>query len=169
MADDISKDRSPRSPGGTLEESINMTRKLFEQIRTATVIPEIAVKILGYGGINGAAMGALATLGQYGLVDRTKGNVAITSLAVKILHPKSGEQQEASIREAALTPKVMQELYRDFFDCSPAVIQGHLIQNNFTPERARKLPRSTSLIKHSPNWRLQRMSIPMKVLNFRPK
>ena len=137
MSDEISKNRSPRSPGIALEDALNLTRKLFDQIRSATVVPETAVKALGYNGMNGTAMTTLATIGQYGLVDRTKGNVTITPLAIKILHPKSVEQQEQGIQEAALTPVVFQELNQDMHDCAEAVITGHLIQNGFTPDRAK--------------------------------
>lgn len=139
MADEITKDRSPRSPVTTVEDSITLTRKLFDQIRTATVSPEVACKAIGYSGPNGAAMATLATLGQYGLVDRSKGKVAVTPLAIRILHPKSPEQRESAIRESALNSAVMNDLYSGFLECSETVIEGHLIQNGFTPDRARKV------------------------------
>ncbi len=139
MNDAITKDRSPRSPSITLEEAISMTRKLYDQIRTAAVVPEIAVKPLGYSGTNGTAMSTIATLGQYGLLSRSGKTVSITALAVKILHPKSPEQLVEAIREAALAPKVMSELAEGYLECGQSVIEGHLIQTGFNPDRARRV------------------------------
>lgn len=133
------KDRSPRSPTVALEEAIETTRKLYQQARTATIKPEVAVKALGYNGTNGAAMTTLATLAQYGLVDRAGGNVAVTPLAVKIFHPTSPDQKQQAIYDAAQMPAVFRELLRGFEDCSADVVMGHLIQNRFTPDRAKKV------------------------------
>ncbi len=139
MSEAITLDRSPRSPGLELVDSINLTSKLFDAIRTATVAPDIAVRPLGYGGTNGAAMGTLATLAQYGLVDRAGGKVSVTPLAIRIIHSKGDEQREAAIREAALFPKIMKELYDGYLDCAESVITGHLIQSGFNPERAKRV------------------------------
>jgi hypothetical protein len=139
MSDAITQDRSPRSPGLTLGDAINLTAKLFDAIRTATVAPDIAVRPLGYGGTNGAAMGTLATLAQYGLIDRSGGKVTITPLAVRILHPKGEDQRESAIREAALFSKVMKELYDGYLDCAESVIAGHLIQSGFNTDRAKRV------------------------------
>lgn len=139
MNDSISKDRSPRSPNSTLEDAIGLVRKLYDQIRSASVTQEVAVKPLGYGGPNGAALTTLATLIQYGLLARTGKTLAVTQLALQILHPTSPTQQANAIREAALKPKVMHELFEKFLECAPAVIEGHLIQNGFTPERAKRV------------------------------
>lgn len=135
----IPQDRSPRSPNLPLAESISLTAKLFDAIRSATVGPEIAVKPLGYGGTNGAAMTTLATLAQYGLVDRTGGKVAVTPLAIRIIHPKGDDQKELAVREAALTPRVMKELHDGYLDCAESVISGHLIQSGFNADKAKKL------------------------------
>lgn len=139
MNESIPQDRSPRSPVLPLAECIVLTSKLFDAIRTAIVGPEIAVKPLGYGSTNGAAMTTVATLAQYGLIDRTNGKVSVTPLAVRILHPKSESQKEEAIREAALTPKVMRELFEGYLECSEEVIKGHLIQSGFNSDRARRI------------------------------
>lgn len=139
MSDLIPQDRSPRSPSLPLSDSISLVAKLFDAIRTATVMPEIAIKPLGYGSTNGAAMTTLATLAQYGLVDRTGGKLFVTPLAVRIMHPKSDDQRDAAIRDAALSPKVMNEIYEGYLECAESVIAGHLIQSGFNTDRAKKV------------------------------
>lgn len=139
MNDTVAQDRSPRSPSLPLQDSISLTAKLFDGIRTATVAPNVAVKPLGYGSTNGAAMSTLATLAQYGLIDRSGGKVTVTPLGIKILHPKGDDQRETAIREAALFPRVMKDLYDGYLECAESVITGHLIQSGFTADRAKKL------------------------------
>ena len=138
MSDEITKDRSPRSPSITLEDALNLTKKLHAQARTAALKPDNAARALGYSGLTGASLGVLASLGQYGLIDRTGGNVSVSSLAVKILHPRDEAQRLAAVREAAM-PKVFLDILKGFEDCSADVITNHLIQEKFTPDRARKV------------------------------
>jgi hypothetical protein len=139
MNPEIARDRSPRSPNIPLEDAVQLCKQLHHQARTAAIKPDIAVKALGYSSSNGSAMTALATLGQYGLVDRANGAVSVTPLALKILFPTSPEQLRTALKEAAYAPKVFNELLVGFEECSSEVIYGHLVQNEFTPERARKV------------------------------
>lgn len=141
MAEDIlpTKDRSPRSPSFSLSDAIEAIRKLHQQARSTTVSPESAARALGYASLNGSALSAIATLGQYGLVTRDKGNVAVSPLAIKILHPMSTIQKDQAIREAALGPPVFTGLLKDFGGCSVDVISSKLIQSGFTPTRARRV------------------------------
>lgn len=139
MSDEITKDRSPRAPGITLQDAIEISRKLYGQARNAALKPEIAAKALGYSGLNGAALAILATLSQYGLVDRSKGMVAVTPLAVRILHPISDDQCAKAIKDAATAPSIFTGLLNGFEERSPEVVAGHLIQNGFNPDRAKKV------------------------------
>ena len=139
MSDDITQDRSPRAPGLALEAAIDQTRKLHRQIGRASVRPEVAAKALGFSGLTGSSLATLATLTQYGLVERPKGMLVLSSLAIKLLHPTSPQQFEEALRQAALTPKTFQEIFRDFNECSTDVLESHLVQNDFSPERARRV------------------------------
>lgn len=122
-----------------LESAVAAVGKIYAQGRTAPLSPETAVKAMNYSGLNGAALTTLASLTQYGLVDRPSGKVVVTSLAVKILFPKSEEQRMASLREAALKPRAFSETIRGYERCGIDVISAHLIQEGYVEERARKV------------------------------
>lgn len=138
MSTEIAKQRSPNAPGTPLEEAIATAKRLYAAIRNASVKPDVAAKSIGYSGLNGAALTTLGTLSQYDLIDRSKGTVSVTPLALKILHPV-GESPAEAIKQAALAPRVFSELHQGFHECSGDVIENHLIHAGFSPERAKKV------------------------------
>ena len=139
MNDEIPSDtKSPRSPNYTLQDALEQVKKLYRQIGKATVKPESAAVALGYKGVNGAALTTLGTLSQYGLIERSKGTVTVTPLAIRILHPTGDSQLKESLREAALMPKVLKEIHDNLGQCSVEVLTSHLVQKNFTPDRAKR-------------------------------
>src|SRR5580658_3192696 len=105
--------RSPNYPQYGLTETIEMARKIWKKEERTVVSPDVAVKALGYQGLNGAARTKLASLRQFGLLDEVKGGgVKISGLAMNLIHHATGstEYQEA-IKEAALRPTLYRELY----------------------------------------------------------
>lgn len=140
MTDDIKKDRSPNYPKVTLEDAIDLAKRLHAKAGKAQIKPEVAVGALGYRGLNGAALGTLAALSQYGLIIRERGEgVAISPLAVKLIHPLNPVQEAESRLEAALNPKVFNDIFTGgHHDCSEDVLSNHLIQNAFTPDGAKR-------------------------------
>ena len=117
-----------------------MTRKLHAKAGKSALHPEIAVQALGYSGLNGAALGILAALKQYGLLDSQRGtSVAVSPLAIKLIHPMSEQQEIETRKAAALSPKIFNELYTTGHSaCAVDVLANHLVQSGFTPEGARK-------------------------------
>ncbi len=115
-------------------------KRLHSKAGKSAIHPENAVQALGYSGINGAALGILAALRQYGLLDSQRGtSVAVSPLAIKLIHPLNAEQEAESRRIAALSPKIFNDLYSTgYFDCAVDVLANHLIQSGFTPDGARK-------------------------------
>src|SRR5688572_17875369 len=110
MSDDpFKKDRSPRSPNYNLEDAITAIQKLHREARTASVKPEIVARALDYASLNGAALSSIATLTQYGLILRDKGNIQVSPLALCILHPTSPEQKASAILTASAGPPVFAE------------------------------------------------------------
>ena len=117
-----------------------MVKKLHTKAGKAKISPEVAVGALGYNGLNGAALGTLGTLTQYGLIDRERGkSVSVSPLAIKLIHPLNPAQETAAKQESALLPQVFKELVSEgFHKCEEELIANHLIQNGFTPDGARK-------------------------------
>jgi hypothetical protein len=140
MSEEIKKDRSRNYPKMSLSDAVDMVKKLYSKAGKAKISPEVAVGALGYNGMNGAALGTLGTLTQYGLIDRERGkNVSVSPLAIRLIHPLNPDQEIASKQESSLLPQVFRELYSTgFHKCDEELIANHLIQNGFTPEGARK-------------------------------
>ena len=140
MSDEIKRERSRNCPNIALAAGIELAKKLYEKAGKAKIKAQVAVNALGYAGLNGAALTTLGALNQYGLVDREKGGiVAISPSAIRLIHPLNKDQETQTLRELALKPQVFMELYDGGFqNGTDDLIANHLIQNGFTPERAKK-------------------------------
>jgi hypothetical protein len=138
MTDDSQKGRSPNSPKFDLGQAIELVRALHNKIGRSAVKAEIAAGALGYKGMNGAALGTLGAISQYGLIGRSSGNVQVTDLALRILHPLDEAKKNAALKEAALNPKVFGEIYENWNDMTEDVLANHLIHKRFIPEAAKR-------------------------------
>jgi hypothetical protein len=139
MNEELARERSPRAPVVPLQKAVEFIGKLHAEFRRGAATPETAARAMGFQTVHGGVNTLFAGLREYGLIDRPQGKVALTPLAVKILHPLSDEQRHASIVEAALSPKLFAALIRDFGDSSMPVLESHLVQSGFTPERAKQV------------------------------
>lgn len=137
MSNEIQKDRSPKSPALRLEAALEVVKELHGKIGKSSVGPEIAYKALGFKGVNGSALTMVATLTQYGLIRRDQGNISISPLALQILWPTTEANKLEAIRSAALAPKVFSRIKQHYSECAASVLEGYLVQEKFTPERAR--------------------------------
>ena len=141
MSDDISRDKSPNCPKITLEEAIKQVKDLYKKIGKSKVKREVAAGALGYAGLTGSSLTLLGALNQYGLIDQDRvTGISISPLAIRILHPNSSQQEQQEKITAALNPKVFNVLYTEgFHHCDESVLANNLVQNNFTPEAAKKV------------------------------
>ncbi len=140
MSDEIKKDRSRNYPKSTLSEAVDLAKTLYSKAGKAKISAEVAVGAFGYKGISGASLSTIGILTQYGLIDRERGKtMSVSPLAIRLIHPLNDDQELAAKRESALMPKVFAELYAEgFHRCDESLIANHLIQNDFTPDGARK-------------------------------
>lgn len=140
MSDETqTENKSPRSPVYPLEQALEQVKRLHAQIGKSTVKPESAAVALRYKSINGAALTTLGTLSQYGLIERSRRMVAVTPLAIRILHPTGESQKRSALHEAALSPKIFKDIYENFGQCSVDVLTSHLVQSDFSPDRAKRV------------------------------
>jgi hypothetical protein len=103
-----------------LSEAISNVRKIENVYRLSPVDREAGAKLIGYAGLSGPANQALASLAQYGLVERAgKGEMRVTVLAREILHPNSDEEKRRSLRQAAFQPALFRELQERWPDITP--------------------------------------------------
>jgi hypothetical protein len=104
--------RSPSYPSLSLSDAIASVRKIESQYRLGPVDRVAGAKLIGYSGLSGPANQALASLAQYGLVERAgKGEMRVTERGRAILHPDSDEEKRLGLKTAALEPQLFRELH----------------------------------------------------------
>ncbi|MFN2622080.1 MAG: hypothetical protein ABR611_04465 [Chthoniobacterales bacterium] len=139
MEEDIKKERSPKYPRIALNEAVDLVRKLHVKAGRANIRAEVALGPLGYSSLNGAALGTLAALKHYGLVDSDRNGLSVSPLAIRLIHPLNDSQEAEAKKEAALRPKIFSQIFEGgYHDCSEDVLANHLVQIGFTPEGARR-------------------------------
>ncbi|SRR6266568_4356404 len=140
MKDDIKKDRSPNYPKLPLEQAVELAKRLYEKVGKAKIKREVAIGALGYAGVNGASLTTIATLSAYSLLELERGEgVAVSPLAIRLMHPMNDSQRLEARRQAASNPKVFSELLSGGFQTmAEDVLAKHLIQSGFTPDGAVK-------------------------------
>lgn len=112
--------RSPSYPSWGLGDSLAHVRKIEAAYRLSPVDREAAAKLIGYSGLSGPANQALASMAQYGLVERAgKGEMRVTSRAQAILHPDSESEKRQNTRAAAFEPQLFNELRERWPDMVP--------------------------------------------------
>ena len=142
MTEETTKDRSPRAPAYPLEKCIDAVTKIYARCRRNAVEAETAAKAMGFNTVHGGVATLLASTREYGLIERPGRKVVVSALAVKIIHPISEQQKSDAIKEAALAPRVFSTLLGDFGDCAKTVLESHLVQSGFNPERARQVAKA---------------------------
>lgn len=131
----MGKSRSPRHPNFSLKDAIYKISAIFDSDALNPLDRETAAVRIGYSSLSGASETALATLTQFGLLDRiAKGEVKVTDLAVDILHPDKPSQKANAITLAARAPKVYQELFHRYATDAPSqdALESYLRRIGFT-------------------------------------
>jgi hypothetical protein len=130
----MERQRSPSYPSLSLEQSIEMVGKLHKANRTSVISRETAAKDMGYAGLTGRSLTVIASLAQYGLVEKAgKGDIKVTRRAVEILHPVEEAHRAEAILEAAMTPALFQTLHDRFPEGVPSenALRSFMVQNEF--------------------------------------
>lgn len=114
------KGRSPAYPSINLETAIQRARQLYGMERRHLTPVTTVVSHWGYRSLNGAALGTIAALKKYGLLDEEGAGddrqVKLSELADVILENPDEEKRKAAIREAALRPSIHREMWEKYHD-----------------------------------------------------
>lgn len=109
--------RSPSYPSMSLEDAIEAVAKIEKDYRSSPVDRGNGAKLIGYSSMSGPAAKALAALASFGLVERAgKGMMRVTALARTILHPNDDNERSAALLEAAMLPRLFQDIRSRFPD-----------------------------------------------------
>ena len=133
------KQRSPRYPSLDFETAVDKVRAVQSACGRAAVDRETLAKCMGYSSLSGTALGGLASLSSYGLLEkRGKGEAAVTDLAMQILFAESAEEHAQAARQAALSPVVFSQIADKFGGHAPhkEVVISFLRRNGFTENAA---------------------------------
>lgn len=129
--------RSPNYPQLSLPEAINRAKLIHAAENHLAAPKDVIAKHLGYNGLNGAALTAISALGKYGLIEEANGDkVKVSALALSILYPKSPEEKNTAIEEAALKPALYAEIHNEWDGHRPSDenLRSYLIRRNFATE-----------------------------------
>ncbi|MBV7257944.1 hypothetical protein KCG44_14250 [Pacificimonas sp. WHA3] len=124
----------------SLHDAIEAVRKIEEKYRSSAVDRTDGARLIGYSTLSGPANKALASLAQYGLVERAgKGHMRVTPRAAAILHPESEIERRDQIRKAGLEPRLFQELEERFPGIVPPEegVETHLSRQGFNQSAIR--------------------------------
>ena len=93
--------RSPGYPNASLEQVIENVGKVHQQDRQHPVDRCAVALHLGFSGLSGAADRALSALLHYNLMEKVrKGELRVTDLALRILHPSDPSERRQALYEA---------------------------------------------------------------------
>lgn len=131
---DARRIRSPNYPALDLRDALARVEVVFERERQHSMSKDVALKGLGYSSANGAALGTLSAVLKYGLLERVGENYRVSDRTVAILHPKTPDEKEQALREAALSPPLFAELAGEFpgGQVSDDNLRSYLIRNSFS-------------------------------------
>lgn len=130
----MSRSKSPKYPNYPLSTAIENARKVFNADRTSALPREVIAKHLGYSGLSGASDTSIATIAQYGLLERTgKSEMKLSKLAVDILLPEDDSQRQAAINTAALKPPLFSDIWNHFDQRVPSqeALRTYLLRREF--------------------------------------
>ncbi len=126
--------RSPRYPGMSLPQAIDLAGKVYTSNRTNPIDREAAAKDMGFAGITGSSTKAMADLIHFGLIEKAgKGGLRITQRTVDILHPESEQGRIVALHEAASSPELFSTLRAHFADGLPSAnsLKSYLTRQGF--------------------------------------
>lgn len=125
--------RSPNYPQFGLNDAIRRAAQVFEKERQHQMPKDVLAKHLGYGGLNGASLGAISALLKYGLVEQQGESYRVADRALAILHPRSEAEKAEALRAAALSPALFAELAEQFKGGPPSDdnLRAYLVRKGF--------------------------------------
>jgi hypothetical protein len=137
--------KSPKYPNYPLSAAIENIRKVYNADRTTALPREVIAKHLGYSGLSGASDTNIATIGQYGLLERVgKGEMKVSQLAVDILIPENEDQRQMAVNRAALAPPLFSEIWNHFDKRVPSedALHTYLLRREFQDRAINPVMRS---------------------------
>jgi hypothetical protein len=142
-APDAVRKKSPRAPSIPLDDALDKALKVYEKERLHPAPADVVAQHMGYKDANnGRALGALASLRYYGLVERnSNGLLSVTKDVESYRYAPSEEMRRAYLRRFLTAPVLFAELLERYSSGLPSDgnLRYELIQRDFLPPTAESL------------------------------
>lgn len=136
----IARKKSPRAPSISLGDAIEKACKIYDKERCHVAPVDGVAQHIGYKNAgNGAALGTIASLKYFGLLDRPKeGMVAVSKDVEAYRFAPSEATKQALITKWLKSPPLFAELLEKYTEGLPsdATLKFELIQKGFAPAAA---------------------------------
>lgn len=140
MPEVSARKKSPRAPSIALDEALGRALSAYEKERLHPAPTEVVAQNLGYKSANsGSALGAIASLRYYGLIERPRDGVLAVTKNVESYKFTPDELHKRELLIGFLkTPPLFAELLEQYSSGLPsdANIRYELIQRGFLPPAA---------------------------------
>ncbi len=132
MGDKKKVERSTSYPSMNVEEAFARLVQLKDSMGlNGNYKRETVAKGIGYNTITGTSARSVAALVHYGLLIRDKDTYSISSNGRKYLVPENDSDKTAAIREAALRPKLFEQIYNEFNGQVLPKLIGNILTNKY--------------------------------------
>lgn len=140
---DAVRKKSPRAPSISLDDALDKALKVYDKERLHPAPADVVAQHMGYKDANnGRALGALASLRYYGLVERNgNGLLNVTKDVESYRYAPSDEMRQAYLRRFLTAPVLFAELLERYSSGLPSdgSLRYELIQRGFLPATAESL------------------------------
>lgn len=125
-------ERSTSYPSMPVEEAFARLVRLKDSMGLSGPFNrETVAKGIGYSTITGTSARAVAALVHYGLLIRDKDTYSISPNGRRFLIPNDDKDQSSAIREAALRPKLFEQLFSDYEGQVLPKLIGNILANKY--------------------------------------
>jgi hypothetical protein len=140
------RERSPNYPAVGFKTALELAQKIWAAEKRHPMTPTLAVRRMGYMGLNGKSTVVLSALRKFGLIEGSGVEVKIADEAIPLMVlPVDAPERPALIRSMALRPQLFQEVLADSGEALPSDenLKARLQMNlNFTETAAETVVRA---------------------------
>jgi hypothetical protein len=129
----------------SLGPALEAVRPAFQKENRNKMSRAVLAKHLGYGSLNGRALGKIGAVRAYGLIDGSGDELRISDDAVRaLMAPAESKERTEALARLGNKPALFQELTKEFPEVMPSLdnLKYTLVKKGFTQEAAEKAAKS---------------------------
>jgi hypothetical protein len=134
--------RSPNYPLISLPEAISKVNAFYQAEQHLAAPKEVVAKHIGYTSYHSLAARMISAIEKYGLLEETSGDkVKVSALAMSIMFPKTPEEKQKAISEAAFTPTLFAAIRDEWQGSMPSEpnLRVYLVRRKFAADALDKV------------------------------